>query len=320
MAESGGEGAQSIRTVVIAGAVNVAIALAKVVAGLLASSAAMLSEAAHSFADTTTEVLLFVALRRGRRPADPRRPFGYGRESYVWAFLAAIFTFVSGAGFSITHGYHTIRSAEETGEYLVSYVVLIVSFVLESVSLTRTVRQVRRRAQRWDISPVRVVRRTPNTAVKAVFFEDTAALVGLVLAGAGLGLAELTGNPIWDGIGSIAIGVLLLVVATILARANLSLLVGRAAAERIRDEIRRELAALPNVRGVTALLTLQLGPEDILVAAKIDFADEVSGADIEAVCEGAERRLTARNPAVRFVFLHPTGQAQGRRGRPDAAR
>ncbi|HEX2772365.1 MAG TPA: cation diffusion facilitator family transporter [Micromonosporaceae bacterium] len=302
---------ESVRTVIVAGSVNVAVAVAKLVAGLLAGSAAMLSEAAHSIADTTTEVLLFVALRRGGRPADPRRPFGYGRENYIWAFLAAIFTFVTGAGFSITHGFHTIRSDQETGDYLVSYIVLAVSFVLESVSLTRTLRQVRRRAERWDVSPARLVRRTPNTAIKAVFFEDTAALIGLVLAGAGLGLSELSGDPVWDGIASIAIGVLLFGVATILARSNLSLLVGLAAGEPVRDEIRRELAALPNVQRITELLTLQLGPDDILVAAKIDFADEASAADIEAVADEAERRVTARNPAVRYVFLDPTGTLQG---------
>lgn len=302
---------QSVRTVVVAGSVNVAVAVAKLVAGLLAGSAAMLSEAAHSFADTTTEVLLFVALRRGARPADFRRPFGYGRESYIWAFLAAIFTFVSGAGFSITHGFHTIRSGQPTGQYLVSYVVLVVSFVLESVSLTQTVRQVRRRAARWDVSPARLVRRTRNTAVKAVFFEDAAALIGLVLAGAGLGLSQLTGARVWDGIASIAIGVLLLVVATILARSNLSLLIGLGATRPVRDEIRRELAALPSVDRITELLTLQLGPDDILVAARIDFANEVSAADIEAAADEAERRLMARNPAVRYVFLDPTGAARG---------
>jgi cation diffusion facilitator family transporter len=305
MAESDGA-SQSVRTVVIAGIVNVAIAMAKVVAGLLGHSAAMLSEAAHSFADTTTEVLLFVALRRGGRPTDPRHPFGYGRESYIWAFLAAIFTFASGGGFSITQGYHTIRTAEETGDYFISYGVLVVAFVLESVSLARAVRQVRGRARRWDISPIRVVWRTPNTTVKAVFFEDTAALIGLVLAGAGLGLTELTGDPVWDGIASIAIGVLLLAVATNLARSNLALLIGLPAAERVRDEIRRELDALPHVQGIAELLTLQLGPEDILVAARIDFPDDISGADIEAAGDEAERRLTARNPAIRFVFLHPT--------------
>jgi cation diffusion facilitator family transporter len=310
MAEPG-EAVQSVRTVIIAFAINVSIAMAKVIAGLLAHSAAMLSEAAHSLADTTTEVLLFVALRRGGRPTDPRHPFGYGRESYIWAFLAAIFTFASGGGFSITHGYQTIRTAQETGDYSVSYVVLGVSFVLESVSLTRTVRQVRGRARRWDISPVRTLRGTPNTTIKAVFLEDSAALIGLVFAGAGLALAELTGDPVWDGTASIAIGVLLLVVATTLARSNLSLLVGLPAAPAVQDEIRRELAKLPNVHAIAELLTLQLGPEDILVAARIDFPDDISGADIEAAGDEAERRLTTRNPAIRFVFLHPTRTAAG---------
>jgi cation diffusion facilitator family transporter len=304
---------QSGRTVIIAFLVNVAVAVAKLVAGVLAASAAMLSEAAHSFADTTTEVLLFVAVRRGGRPADSGRPFGYGRESYVWALLAAIFTFVTGAGFSITHGYHTIRTAEQAGDYLISYLVLVVSFVLESVSLTRTVRQVRNRAGRWHISPARVLQRTPNTAVKAVFFEDTAALVGLVLAGGGLGLAELTGDPIWDGIASIAIGVLLFAVATILARSNLTLLVGRAAGAAVQAEIRRELRTMPNVQGIVELLTLQLGPDDLLVAAKVDFPDDISAADVEAVAAEAERRLTARNPAIRFVFVHPSGAGQRHR-------
>jgi cation diffusion facilitator family transporter len=297
---------QSARTVIVAGSANVAIALAKVVAGLLAGSAAMLSEAAHSFADTSTEVLLFVALRRGARPADPRRPFGYGRESYLWAFLAAIFTSVVGAGFSITEGVHTLRSEQESGDYLVSYIVLIVSFVIESVSLIRTMRQIRGRARRWGVGRARVLRRTRNTTITAVFLEDSAALVGLMLAGAGVGLTELTGERVWDGLASIMIGVLLLIVAATLARSNLSLLVGRPAAERIRQEIFQVLAALPNVQRVDRLLTLQLGPEDILVAANIGFVDKATAADVEAVADEAERQLTTRNPAVRYVFLDPT--------------
>ncbi|MGC4749147.1 cation diffusion facilitator family transporter [Micromonospora sp. DT201] len=306
MTESDGQ-SQSVRTVIVAGLVNIAVATAKVVAGLLSGSAAVLAEAAHSFADTTTEVLLFVALRRGGRRADPGRPFGYGRESYIWALLAAVFTFVSGAGFSITHGLHVIASAKETGDYFVSYAVLAISFVLESVSLLRTVRQVRHRAKRWGISPTRVLRRTPNTTIKAVFLEDSAALTGLGIAAAGLGLAQLTGNPVWDGIASVAIGALLLMVAIILARNNLDLLVGRSAREPVQDEIRRELSTLPYVQSIVELLTLQLGPDDILVVAKINFADHIRAADIEDVADEARRRLTTRNPAIRYVFLNPTG-------------
>jgi cation diffusion facilitator family transporter len=301
------EGGQSVRTVIIAGLANLTIAVAKAVAGLLSGSAAVLSEAAHSVADTTTEVLLFVALRRGSRPADEDRPFGHGRESYVWAFLAAIFTFVAGAGFSIVQGARSIQVLQPQNDNLISYAVLVISFVAESVSLTRASRQIRGRARRFEVSSRQVLRRTPDTTVKAVFFEDSAALIGLVLAAAGVGLSELTGSPFWDGLASILIGLLLLVVAITLARSNLTLLLGRSAAPRTRDEIYRELAMVPTVERIDTLLTLQLGPNEILVAAKIDFADDATGAAIEAAADEAERRLIALNPTVRFVFLDPTG-------------
>ncbi|MCX4391175.1 cation diffusion facilitator family transporter [Micromonospora peucetia] len=296
----------SVGTVVVAGAANLAIAVAKLIAGVLSGSAAMLSEAVHSVADTTTEVLLYLALRRGARPADARHPFGYGKESYVWAFLAALFTFVAGAGFAITHGVTTILVHEHSGDYLASYVVLAVSFALESISLARAVRQVRAESRRWRTTPRRFLRLTSDTAVKAVFFEDSAALIGLVLAAAGVALSQLTGDELWDGIASVLIGVLLLVVATVLAHSNISLLVGRAVPERLRDEIADEIAGLPAVRRIHTLLTMQLGPSDVLVAAKVDFDDEASGATIEAAADQAERRLTARHPHIRYVFLDPT--------------
>ncbi|WP_433393761.1 cation diffusion facilitator family transporter [Micromonospora sp. KLBMP9576] len=309
---------ESVGTVLVAGAANLAIAVAKLIAGVLSGSAAMLSEAVHSVADTTTEVLLYLALRRGSRPADARHPFGYGKESYVWAFLAALFTFVAGAGFAITHGVTTILVHEHSGDYLVSYIVLAVSFAIESVSLARAVRQVRSESRRWRTTPRRFLRLTSDTAVKAVFLEDAAALIGLVLAATGVALSQLTGDELWDGVASILIGALLLVVATVLAHSNISLLVGRAVPERLRGEIADELAALPAVRRVDTLLTMQLGPGDVLVAAKVDFDDEASGARIEAAAEEAERRLAARHPYVRHVFLDPTSGAGPRNGRePD---
>ena len=304
--------AESVGTVLVAGAANLAIAVAKLVAGLLSGSAAMLSEAAHSVADTTTEVLLYTALRRGARPADVRHPFGYGKESYVWALLAALFTFVAGAGFAVTHGITTILVHEHSGDYLVSYLVLAVSFGIESISLARAVRQVRREAGRWRTTPRRFLRLTPDTTVKAVFLEDSAALVGLLLAAVGVGLSQLTGDELYDGLASVAIGALLLVVAVSLARSNISLLVGRSVPERLRDEISAELTALPTVERVETLLTMQLGPADILVAAKVDFDDEVTGGEIEAASDEAERRLRARYPAIRYVFLDPTRGTAGR--------
>ncbi|MEU8421953.1 cation diffusion facilitator family transporter [Micromonospora sp. NPDC048835] len=302
---------ESVGTVVVAGVANLAIAVAKLIAGLVSGSAAMLSEAAHSVADTTTEVLLFQALRRGSRPADQRHPFGYGKESYVWAFFAAMFTFVAGAGFAVTHGVTTILVHEHSGDYLISYVVLGVSFVIESISLARAVRQVRRESRRWRTTPRRFLRLTADTTVKAVFLEDSAALIGLVLAGLGVGLSHATGDEVWDGVASILIGLLLLTVAGILAGNNLSLLVGRAVPERLRHEIEQDLAGLPEVERIDTLLTMQLGPQDILVAAKVDFRDEATGAQIEATADEAERRLTGRYPEIRFVFLDPTRSLPG---------
>jgi cation diffusion facilitator family transporter len=302
---------ESVLTVVVAGGANLAIAAAKAIAGLLSGSSAMLSEAAHSVADTTTEVLLFTALRRGAKEPDERHPFGYGKESYVWASIAALFTFVAGAGFSVTHGVTTIRRGEETTDFVVSYVVLAVSFVLEGISLLRAARQVRGQARRSSTTATRFLQVTPDTTVKAVFLEDSAALIGLGLAALGLLLTQATGRSVWDGLASIGIGLLLFAVAVILARANVSLLVGRSVPDRLRQRIRDELDAVPAVERIDQLLTMQLGPDDVLVAAKVDFADEARGAEIEAAADDAERRLKQLSPAIRYVFLDPT---RGRAG------
>ena len=306
------EGNESVGTVVVAGLANLAIAAAKLVAGMLSGSAAMLSEAAHSLADTVTEVFLFVALRRGTKEADEEHPFGYGKESFVWAFIAALFTFVGGAGFSIYHGVTTIISGEHSGQYLLTYIVLAVSFVAEGTSFLKAQRQVTGESRRWRTTRRRFLRLTPDTTVKAVYFEDSAALIGLILAAAGIALAQLTGSEVWDGIASILIGLLLLVVATVLARANVSLLVGRAVPRRIHNQIADDLAGIEVVTAVPTLLTMQLGPGDILVAAKVDFHDGATGAEIEAASDEAERRLRQRYPEIHYVFLDPT---RGRAGR-----
>nr|WP_041833997.1 cation diffusion facilitator family transporter [Actinoplanes sp. N902-109] len=308
-------GNESVGTVIIAGLANLVIAAAKLIAGMLSGSAAMLSEAAHSLADTVTEVFLFVALRRGSKPADEQHPFGYGKESFVWAFIAALFTFIGGAGFSIYHGVTTIISGEHSGDYLISYIVLAVSFVAEGTSFLKAKRQVAGESQRWGISPFRFLRLTSDTTVKAVYFEDSAALVGLVLAALGILGSQLTGDELWDGLASILIGLLLLVVAFILARSNMSLLVGRAVPRRMHTQISDDLASIPVVSSVPTLLTMQLGPGNILVAAKVDFDDNVSGADIEEASDEAERRLRARYPDIRYVFLDPTRGTAGRNHR-----
>ncbi len=295
----GGSGGESTGTVVVAGLANLGIAIAKLVGGLLSHSSAMLSEAAHSLADTITEVLLFVALKRGNKAPDTRHPVGYGRETYFWALLACLATFTLGAGFSFYQGVETI---------------------LEGASWLKAVRQVRGEAERWGTTPRRYLAETSDTTVKAVTFEDSAALVGLVLAALGLLLEQVTGDPVWDGIAAILIGVLLLLVAGSLARANVSLLIGRSVPARLQDELRAEIAGLPQVDDVPVLLTSVIGPGQLAVMAKVDFADTATVADIERASDEAERRLVARHGGVRFVFLDPTpgdGRARAEARRPE---
>lgn len=308
--EEGGQ--ESLLTVLVAGAANLAIAIAKAVGGVISGSAAMFGEAAHSVADTVTEILLLIAIRRGNKPADDRHPFGHGRESYLWALLASLATFVAGAGVSIVEGIQKITHGGEPGSPVVSFVVLGAAFVIESISLTRALLQVRRSARRWRTGIATFLRATDDTTIKAVTFEDTAALIGLVIAAAGLGLAEATGSPAWDGVASVLIGVLLIVVAVVLARVNSSLLIGRAASPALERALRQDLTDLPEVLSVPFLVTSVLGPGQLLVAAKVEFADECTADDIERIADEAERLFIQRFPGVRHVFLDPTA------GREDA--
>lgn len=303
-----GSGGESTGTVILAGVVNLAIAGAKLVGGMISHSSAMLSEAAHSVADTITEVLLFVALKRGNKRPDDRHPFGYGRETYFWAFLASLATFLAGACFSVVQGILTITSEAKEGSPLVSYIVLAVAFVLEATSLRKAVRQVRGAARKWRISPRKYLDATTDTTVKAVTFEDSAALVGLVLAALGLLLEQLTGSAVWDGIAAILIGALLFAVAMTLAKANASLLIGQAAAPKIEEELKQEIRALQYVEDVSFLLTSVIGPGQLVVAAKVDFADDATVADIERAADEAEKRLVGRHSGVRYVFLDPTAR------------
>jgi cation diffusion facilitator family transporter len=301
---------ESLFTVLVATGANLVIALAKLGAGLLSGSAAMLSEAAHSFADTITEVLLLVAIRRGEREADDAHPFGYGRETYVWALLAAVSTFVAGAGFSITHGLHTmVRGGGSEGHFGLNYGVLAISFVLETVSLRTAVRQLRSKAAELRTAPARYFRLTSDTTVKAVLLEDSAALAGILLAAGGLVLQQLTGDAVWDGLASVLIGILLAVVAAVLGHANLSLLIGRSVPAGVRQQARDVVAALPHVDEVKDLLAVYLGPARMLVVVHVDFDDTASAAEVEEVSDLVERRLRDVFPGARYVVVDPTGAA-----------
>ncbi|MEU3604258.1 cation diffusion facilitator family transporter [Streptomyces sp. NPDC035033] len=306
MAEARTDNGESTFTVIVAAGANLGIAVAKAVAGVVSGSSAMLSEAAHSVADTVTEVMLLTALKRSEKPADEDHPVGHAGERYVWAMLAAVATFVGGAVFAIYDGVHTLVHGEELGDPLVSYVVLGVSFVLEAFSLRTGVKQVRAEAERMRAPFARYLRLTPDTTVKAVVLEDSAALAGLMLAAGGLLGGQITGSGVWDGVASLLIGCLLVYVAWVLGRSNAELLIGRPLPRAMRAEVREELLAVPHVVGVLDLITLIQGPGEVMVAAKVDFRDVVTAAEVERACERAEARLRARFPSVRRVYLDPT--------------
>lgn len=299
-------GGESTFTVIVAALANLGIAVAKAVAGLISGSSAMLSEAAHSVADTVTEVMLLTALKRSEKPADEDHPLGYGPERYIWAMLASIATFVGGAVFSIYDGVHTLIAGEELGNPLVSYIVLGVAFLLEGYSLRTGVKQVRREASRLRVPDTYYLRHTPDTAVKAVVMEDSAALIGLLLAAGGLLGGQLTGSGVWDGIASCLIGLLLVYVAWVLGRSNAQLLIGRPLPPAVRAEVREELKSVPHIVDVLELTTLIQGPAEVMIAAKVDFRDMATAEEVEWACEEAEAQLRERFPSIRRVYLDPT--------------
>ncbi|WP_258946505.1 cation diffusion facilitator family transporter [Lentzea californiensis] len=297
---------ESTLTVVLALLVNLAIAVMKAVAGVLTGSAAILSEAAHSVADTFTEALLLTALRRSDRPADRRHPFGYGKERYFWSLLAAVSIFASGAMFAFYEGFRTVfGEPEEQTRPLVGYVVLGLAFVLESISWTQAFRQVRSESAAhgrgfWDF-----LRVSDDPTVKTVFLEDSAALIGLVLAFAGLGLHQLTGSSLWDGLASLAIGLLLATVAYVLARTNRGLLIGQQADPVVVKAIWRRLSELPEVDAVVDVLTMSIGTDRVLLCARLDFDDALTAHQLEDACVRISAELRTQFTDLDEIFLEP---------------
>ncbi len=290
----------------IAGGANLAIGILKLVAGILTGSAAMLAEAAHSVADTTNEALLLTALRRSEKPADRRHPFGYGAERFFWSLVAAMSIFVSGAVFSVYEGLSTMLSGgEEQTIIWVAYAVLGASFLLEGFSWLRAVQQLRAGAREHHMSVADFLRATDDPTVKTVFFEDSAALIGLVLAFGGVGLHQLTGSGFYDGLASLLIGVLLSGVAFVLARTNKGLLIGRQADRRLVYAVRDHLGGRPEVEQVVDLLTMMLGTDQVLVCARLDFVDGLSASDVERACVEIDGQLRAEFPDLHEIFLEP---------------
>jgi len=261
-------------TVIVALTMNALIAVAKSVAAFITGSAALVAEAAHSWADTGNEVFLVVAERTARRPKTVERPLGNGREAYVWSMFAAFGLFAVGSAVSVMHGIQALQSPDESGDYLIGYIVLAIAFVLESVSFVQALRQSRAAAHPRNQSTWEYVATTSNPTLRAVFVEDAAALIGLVVAGAGMALHQVTSNAVWDAIASIVVGVLLGVVAVFLIGRNRDFLTGQVVSPRVRDESLRALLAHPDIDRVGYLHQEFVGPGEILLVAAVDLVGD----------------------------------------------
>ena len=292
-ANHGRGSSESLVTVIVAFGANLLIAVAKSIAAAITGSASLVAEAAHSWADAGNEVFLLVANRRSARPADPQHPFGHGREAYVWSLFAALGLFVAGSAVSITHGVQELINPEPASDYLIGYVVLALSFVLEGISFSQSIRQARPEAASFDRDLIEHVMVTSDPTLRAVFFEDAAALTGLVIAAAGLGLHELTGSPTPDAIGSILVGVLLGVVALVLINRNRRFLVGQEADPRVRAAVIQQLLEQPEVARVTYLRLEVVGPRLVSVVGDVDLTGDETESHVAYRLRTLEARITS---------------------------
>jgi cation diffusion facilitator family transporter len=294
--------AAGTRAVLAALAANLGIAVSKFVAFVFTGSASMLAEGVHSLADSGNQALLLIGGRRARRPADPGHPFGYGRTRYVYAFIVSIVLFTLGGLFALYEGVHKIIHPAPVTSWPWAVSVLAVAAVLEASSLRTAVAEAGpgRAGRSW----VAYVRDARAPELPVVLLEDSGALVGLVFALLGVGLAVLTGNGRWDGLGSVAIGTLLVVIAGFLTVETTSLLIGESALPEQVEAIRAALEQ-GQVQRVIHLRTLHIGPEEILVGAKIAVAHDNSAAALAEAIDAAEGRVRAAVPAASVIYLEP---------------
>lgn len=298
MSASGGNTA-----IVAAFLANMGIAITKFIAWAFSGSSSMLAEAVHSVADSGNQLLLLLGGRKARKEADADHPFGYGRERYVYAFVVSIILFSIGGVFSLYEGVDKLRHPHELTLPWLPMVVLVVAIALESFSLRTAVRESNplRGNQTW----VQFVRRAKAPELPVVLLEDVAALTGLVFAFVGVGLTIVTGNPVWDGIGTLAIGVLLVLVAVILGLETKSLLVGEGASERDVRAIREAITAGPETKRIIHLKTLYLGPDELLVATKLAFDAGSRFADVATAIDAVEVRIRDAVPIARAIYIEP---------------
>ena len=299
---TGAAQSESLMTVLVALAANFLIAVAKSAAAAVTGSASLVAEAAHSWADTGNEIFLLIADRRSRRPPDGAHPLGYGREAYVWSLFAAIGLFVAGSAVSVTHGVQELIHPESASHFLIGYLVLGVSFVLEGISFLQSIRQAKPEAESMQRDLIEHVLATSDPTLRAVFGEDSAALTGLVIAAAGLGAHQLTGSPVPDAVGSILVGVVLAVVAFVLIDLNRRFLIGQEADPRVRAAALRALLDLPEVARVTYLRLEVVGPRMVFVVGDVDLTGDDTESHLAVRLRALEAKISA-SPAVAGAVL-----------------
>lgn len=302
------------KAIVAALAANLGIAVSKFVAFLFTGSSSMLAESIHSVADSGNQGLLLLGRKRSERARTPQHPFGYGRERYFYAFVVAVVLFTVGAAFSLYEGVHKVMDPHEVESPIWAFVVLIIAIGLESFSFRTAI--VESNKHRGDNSWVQFVRRSKAPELPVVLLEDLGALVGLVLALLGVTLAVVTGDGVWDGVGTVCIGVLLAAIAIILAIETKSLLIGEGAGAEVEQRIVDALESVEHVDHVMHLRTQYVGPEEMLVAAKIAVYHDDTAADVARGIDAAEAQVRSQFPDARLIYLEPALDEPPRKQRP----
>jgi len=301
--------ASASKTVIYAAlAGNSLIAVTKFAAAALTGSSAMVSEGIHSLVDTGNQALLLFGLRQARKPPDERFPFGHGKEVYFWSFVVAILIFGLGAGISIYEGVSHLLKPPELRNPAVNYVVLGLALVFEGAAWTFAFREFRK--TKGKLGWLRAVQASKDPTVLVVLFEDSAAMLGLLIALAGVGLSQATGNPLYDGAASIGIGGVLAVTAAWLAAETKGLLIGERARPDVVEDIRRICRDLDKVERVNEVLTMHMGPEYVLATLSLEFADALTITELERTIEDLNQRIRAAHPEVKKVFIEAESVAK----------
>ena len=293
----------SNRTIVIAFIANLGIAASKFVAAAITGSSAMLTEGVHSVVDSTNQLLLMWGRHASRRPPDEIHPFGYGRELYFWSFVVAVLVFSLGAGVSIYEGIIHIAEPEHAVSPIIAYGVLLVAFLLEGWSTLEAFREFR--DSKGSLGWFEAIRRSKDPPAFIVLLENGAAMAGIIAAAVGVFVAQLTGNPFYDGAASVVIGIILAITAFILAYESKGLLIGEAADPELVQALHALVCSKPGVVGVGDVLTVHSSPDQITAMINVDFEDSITAGDAERIVETVEREVHERWPEVRRLFVRP---------------